>query len=382
MSRKICVITGTRADYGILYPVMKAIEGSGKAKLFVIATSMHLMKEFGHTVDQIKRDGFKIYEKVDVSYKDDTGQAMAYSIGQSVCAFSKTFQRLKPDVVMLLGDRGEMLAAAIAASYMNIPVTHIHGGEISGHVDGIVRHALTKLSHLHFAATKEARQRIIRLGEEPWRVKVTGAPALDRILNGHATSKKELVKKYKLDLSKPLAILLQHPLSSNIVDASKQIVESVAAVTDLKIPTVILYPNADAGGRAMIKSLSKFKDHPLLKHFKSISQEDYFGLLRIASVLVGNSSSGIIEAASFRLGVVNVGDRQKGRQHASNVLDARHDREDIKKAVRKVLNDTQFKKRLARCQNIYGDGKAAQRIVGFLTSVSLDGRLLTKQITY
>ena len=208
MKRKICVITGTRADYGILYPVMKKIRASGKLELYVVATGMHLMKEFGYTVREIEKDGFKIYAKVDISYKEDIGQAMAFSVGKAVSMFSKVFGKLKPAMVMVMGDRGEMLAAAIAANYMNIPVAHIHGGEISGHVDGVVRHAITKLAHIHFPATQKAKKRILNLGEEPGRVFVAGAPALDSILNG----KFELTKKYPIAVNKPFVLLVQHPV--------------------------------------------------------------------------------------------------------------------------------------------------------------------------
>jgi len=183
MSRKICVITGTRADYGILFPVMKAIESAAGLSLQVIVTSMHLMKEFGHTFKEIEKDGFKISAKVDISYQEDTGLAMADSVGRAVSGLAKEFDRLDPDIVVVLGDRGEMMAAAIAANYLNIPVAHIHGGEVSGHIDGVLRHAITKLAHIHFPVTKNAGERIIKLGESPNRVFVTGAPALDRILD-------------------------------------------------------------------------------------------------------------------------------------------------------------------------------------------------------
>ena len=201
MKQKICVITGTRADYGILYPVMKAIKASKDLELYVVATGMHLMPEFGYTLKEIEKDGFQVYKKVDSSYKEDTGEAMADSLGKTLSAFAKTFNSLKPSIVLVLGDRGEMLAAAVAANYLNIPVAHIHGGEVSGHVDGLLRHAITKLSHIHFPATEGSKKRIIKLGEESWRIFVAGAPALDRILNEKLPTAIELAKKY--DIIKP-----------------------------------------------------------------------------------------------------------------------------------------------------------------------------------
>lgn len=382
MRRKICLITGSRADYGILNPVMKEIKDSRRLRLYIIATCMHLMKEFGYTVKEIEKDGFDIYRKINISYKEDTDKAMAFSIGRAVSLFSKTLSSLRPDMVLVLGDRGEMLAASIAANYLNIPVAHIHGGEVSGHVDGILRHAITKLSHIHFPATKNAEKRILKLGEDPRKVFVSGAPSVDRILNRSLPSKNKLLKKYNLIDSEPIVILIQHPILNQIKETERQIRISLEVIKALRLQTLIIYPNSDAGGRGMIGVIKRYEKLPFVQAFKSIPHEDYLGLMKIASVLVGNSSSGIVEAQSFKLPVVNIGIRQQGRERGINVIDVSHDKDAIRKAIKKALYDKKFRKKLSSCKNPYGDGHASERIVNVLSSIKIDNKLLEKQISY
>jgi UDP-N-acetylglucosamine 2-epimerase (non-hydrolysing)/GDP/UDP-N,N'-diacetylbacillosamine 2-epimerase (hydrolysing) len=377
MSRKICVITGTRADYGILSPVMNEIKSTPGLKLSLVVTGMHLMKEFGYTIREIKKDGFKICEKVGISYKEDTPEAVANSIGLAISKFSKVFAKIKPDIILTLGDRGEMLAAAIVGNYMNIPVAHIHGGEISGHVDGVLRHAITKISHIHFPATKNSRERILSLGEDHWRIFVAGAPALDKILKMNYSSKKELHKKYNLEEGEKLILVLQHPVSTQVKVAAGQMKNTMEAVSYFKLPAIVIYPNADAGGRKMISVINKYKKYHFIKVCKSLPHKDYLGLLRIATVLVGNSSSGIIEALCFNLPVVNIGIRQEGRERGANIIDAQSDKKKIIKAINKALH-TKIKK----YKNPYGNGQASRRIAKVLAAIKLDKKLLEKRITY
>ncbi|MDD5618348.1 MAG: UDP-N-acetylglucosamine 2-epimerase [Candidatus Omnitrophica bacterium] len=382
MKRKICVITGSRADYGIFVPVMRAIQKSKSLKLYIIATCMHLMKEFGYTAREIEKDGFDICEKVNILCNKDSGQAMAFSIGKAVSSLSRSFERIKPDIVVVLGDRGEMLAAAIAANYMNIPVAHIHGGEISGHVDGVIRHAITKLSHIHFAATQRAKEIILKLGEQRWRVFNVGAPALDCILSEPLPSKEYLFDKFELDIKKPLALFIQHPVSTGMGSSIKVLRNTLNIIKSLGLQTIVFYPNADAGGRMMIKIINKFKKHHFIKIFKSIPHKNYLGLLKSASVLIGNSSSGIIEAPSFKLPVVNIGERQIGRQRSINVIDVSCAKNAIKNAIIKALYDNKFRKKVKLCKNPYGNGKASKRITEVISSIKLNENLLKKQITY
>lgn len=382
MKRKICVVTGSRADYGILYSVMKTIERSSGFKLYIIATCMHLMKEFGYTVKEIEKDGFHIYEKINISYREDSGEAIAGSIGKAVSKFSRAFYRLSPDIVVILGDRGEMLAASIAANYLNIPVAHIHGGEVSGHVDGLLRHAITKLSHIHFPATKKSADRIMNLGEESWRIFKAGAPALDRIKKARLPDKNKLFKKYNLAGNEHLIILVQHPVSSQVKDAGRQIKITLEALKTLKIQTLLIYPNADGGSRKMIEVIKKYESLSFIRSFKSIPHEDYLGLLKFASLLVGNSSSALIEAPSFGLPAINIGIRQEGREHGRNIINIGHDKRLIIKAVKKAIYNRRFKASVKRFKNLYGDGRACERIAKVLSRIKLDKRLLEKRITY
>ncbi len=379
MKRKICVITGTRADYGILQPVMQAIKDSNKLQLQVVATGMHLMKEFGYTIKEIK---FRISAKVNISYQEDSNLAMADSLGRAVSRLAKAFSQLKPAVVIVMGDRAEMFAAAIAANYLNIPVAHIHGGELSGHIDGVVRHAITKLAHIHFPATDNSKKRILALGEEPWRVQTVGAPALDTILNQQLPDRLTLYRKYGLTSTEPFILMAQHSVTGEEHIAGQQIAKTLRAIKRLKIRAIIIYPNADAGGRAMIKEIKKFDYLSTVKSFVSLPNKDYLGLMKLATVQIGNSSSGLIEAPSFGLPVVNIGRRQMGRERGVNVIDVDNDQQKILAALRKAIGNRKFRQKVKLTKNHYGDGQASQRIVACLAKIKINDDLLNKQMTY
>jgi GDP/UDP-N,N'-diacetylbacillosamine 2-epimerase (hydrolysing) len=380
--RKIAVITGTRADYGILKSVLKEIEANKELQLSLIVSGMHLSSEFGYTVGEIEKDGFKIAAKIAALHREDTRASMAKSLGECLSGTAEALEKIDPHILLVLGDRGEMLASAVAATYMGIPIAHIHGGDISGNVDEPVRHTITKLAHIHFAATRESAKRIKRMGEEPWRIHVVGAPGLDPIQNGKVTELKEIAAKYRLDSSKPVLLVLQHSIVTEAEDAASQIRQTLGAIKELKFQTVLIYPNADAGSRRMIKVIKEYEKCQFLRTFKSISHEDYLGLMRLVSVMVGNSSSGIIEAPSFGLPVVNIGTRQIGRQRAENVIDVGYDRDEIAKAVKKALFDQEFREKVKHCKNPYGDGKAGKRIVKVLSEIELGKKLLEKRMMY
>lgn len=379
--RKICFITGTRADYGLLVPVMSLVEKSNKLDLCLIVTGMHLLKEYGHTFKEIKKDNFKVY-KINIDSKQKNQAPMGEIIGREIIEFSQKLMGLKPDLVVVLGDRGEMLAMAIAANYQNIPVVHIHGGEISGHVDGIVRHAITKLAHLHFAATSEARKRIINMGEEPWRVITSGAPGLDAIFKMKTPSKQEIYNIYKIDKNKPLIIVVQHPVLKEKDEATKQITATLKAILKYKCQVVIIYPNSDVGSDRIIKEIERYREHPLVQIYRSIPRQDYLGLLKIADVLVGNSSSGIIEAASFKLPVIDIGTRQESRQRGTNVLHTGYNEKEISEILNKILSrDKLLMSKLQKVRNPYNKGDASHRIVQVLQKVDIS-KLLAKKMTY
>jgi GDP/UDP-N,N'-diacetylbacillosamine 2-epimerase (hydrolysing) len=378
--RKIAVVTGTRADYGIFKSILKNISLNPRMELSLIVVGMHLSDEFGYTLKEIEKDGFPIGAKIKILQVDDTRLAMAQSVGKAIAEISTKLLEINPDVLVVLGDRGEMLAGAVAATYLGIPIAHVHGGEISGNVDEPVRHAITKLSHIHFAATAESAQRIIKMGEESWRVQVVGAPGLDYILNDALVDVSQMAQKYQLNLKQPLILMVQHSVVSEAEEASNQILQTLEAIKELGYQTVIIYPNADAGGRRMIDVIKKYENLPFIKAFESLPHEDYLVLMKVACVMVGNSSSGIIEAPSFGLPVVNIGSRQMGRQRAGNVVDVGYVKEDIVKEVQKIIQLSNKHERSSA--SLYGDGRAGERIAKILNNIKIDEKLIIKRMAY
>jgi UDP-hydrolysing UDP-N-acetyl-D-glucosamine 2-epimerase len=364
--KKILYISGTRADYGLMRGVLRRIDESPDMTLEVIATGMHLMPEFGNSVEEIAADGFTIH-RLPVIHEEDTRESMAVFIGNIVGALTEIVRKIRPDLILLLGDRGEMLAGAIVGNYAGIPVAHIHGGEVTSTVDEPVRHAITKLTHIHLPATRRSAQRIIRMGEDPARVHVVGAPGLEPILAGAYTSKNELCRKYRIQPDIPLVLVVQHPVSAEIVDAGRQMQATLEAVSGLPVQALVVYPNADAGGRQMIGVIEEVsKKYPRIQCHRNLPHDDYLGLLKIASVLVGNSSSGIIEAPSFHLPVVNIGSRQEGRERAGNIIETGYSEPEIATAIGKALYDQDFRHKVKRCRNPYGKGNSSQKIVDVL----------------
>jgi UDP-hydrolysing UDP-N-acetyl-D-glucosamine 2-epimerase len=285
-------------------------------------------------------------------------------------------------MILVLGDRAEMLGGAIVGTYLNIPIIHIHGGEITSTVDEHVRHAITKLAHVHLAATQKSADRIIKMGENPKNVYLVGAPGLDEIVDGEFTSPKILAQKYQLNLTAPLLLVIQHPVSGELDMAPAQILETLGAIIEEKYQTVVIYPNADAGGRQMIEIIQSYENHPFIHTFKSISHQDYLGLLKISSVLLGNSSSGIIEAASLHIPVINIGSRQNGREHATNVIHVNYNKDEIRKAINRGLYDKRFLSEVKKCSNPYGNGRASDKIIKVLSKIKPQKDLLQKRMMY
>jgi UDP-hydrolysing UDP-N-acetyl-D-glucosamine 2-epimerase len=304
---------------------------------------------------------------------------MVNFLGEFILKLAENIKDIKPDIILILGDRAEMLAAAIVGAYLMIPVAHIHGGDVSSTVDETVRHAITKLSHVHLAATKKAAKRIIKMGEGSWRVHRVGAPGLDKILSKDLISKNEISKKYNLDVSRPVLLVVQHPVTAEVEDAQRQIRETMEAIRELGYQAVVIYPNADTGGRRMIEVIRRYGKRPFIKIYKSIPHEDYLGLMKISSAMIGNSSSGIIEAPSFHLAAVNIGTRQEGRERAKNIIDVDYSKNKIKSAIIKALYDKKFKEKVKRCKSPYGEGKAGERIAVILSGLKINGRLLQKR---
>jgi GDP/UDP-N,N'-diacetylbacillosamine 2-epimerase (hydrolysing) len=380
MKRRIGVVTVARSDYGIYFPILKKIQQDPDLELVLIVGGMHLSPEFGSTVNVLEADGFKAAAKVEMLLSSDSPEGVAKSVGIGVIGFAQAYSQLKPDLLLLLGDRFEMLAAAVAAVPFKIPMAHIHGGESTeGLIDEAIRHSITKMSHIHFASTEAHAARIRQLGEEPWRVTVSGAPSLDNLKSMKLLSAQELERQHGLDLSKPPLLVTYHPVTLDFENTEHQITELMAALKASGLPLIFTFPNADASGRKIIEMIQAFvKEMPQARITVNLGTEGYFSLMSHTGAMVGNSSSGIVEAASFKLPVVNIGDRQRGRFHAENVIDSGYSRDQILSAIKKATSP-EFRKTLEKLVNPYGDGQAADRIVAGLKNATLDSNLLLKR---
>lgn len=381
MTRKILYVTGTRADYGLMRPVLSAIDKSPEFSLEIVATGMHLMPEFGSSIAEITADGFTLH-RIDAVIGHDTRDAMSSYIGRVIVGLTDSVRKIRPDLILLLGDRAEMLAGAIVGTYIGVPVAHIHGGEITSTVDEPVRHAITRLAHIHLAATRKSAERIVRMGEDPSQVFVVGAPGLDSIIAGTYTRPDALYEKYGFDPASPIIVCVQHPVSGETGEAPAQMRETLEALVSLRYQTIVTYPNADAGGREMIRTIALYERYPFIRIYRNLPHDDYLGLLRIASVLVGNSSSGIIETPSFHVPAVNIGSRQAGRERACNVIDAGYDSTDIAAAIRTALFDESFRRQVSACTNPYGDGSATKNILRVLTGINYKEFNIQKRLQY
>ncbi|OGF64188.1 UDP-N-acetyl-D-glucosamine 2-epimerase, UDP-hydrolysing [Candidatus Giovannonibacteria bacterium RIFCSPHIGHO2_01_FULL_45_24] len=379
--RKIAYVSGTRADFGLMTPVLRAIQKSRKLKLELYATGMHLMPRFGRTFDEVKKQ-FPAALAVPAIFSSDDRTGMARFAGDFLKKIAAIFEKRMPDIVLILGDRVEMLLTAAAALYLGVPVAHIHGGEKTLTVDEVARHAITKIAHIHFAATKESAERIRKMGEEPCRTHIVGAPALDVILNEKLPTRAELFKKLGLNPEEKIILITQYSVNEEFNDAGRQIKETLAAVKSFGLSVVAIYPNADPGGREIIKVIEKERKNPLFRIFKGLGHKDFLALEREAAVWVGNSSAAMIESSSFKTPVVNIGARQRGRQRGGNVIDVGYSRAEIKKAIAKSLYDKKYLAGFKKIKNPWGDGKTGQRVAKILEDLEINQKLLTKQIAY
>ena len=379
MKRKITYITGTRADYGRMIPTLRMLKNDSNFELSIIATGMHLLQDYGYTVEDIEND-FGVTNKIDMMLASDTNAAMAKSLGIGIVGITQVLEEKQPDIILLLGDRGEMLAGAIAGAHLNIPVAHIGGGQTTGGstIDESIRHAITKFSHIHFVATKSHAKRLCSMGEKPENVHVVGAPDLDAISNLKLSYPSEIAKKYGLNLSKPIILFIQHPTTTTPLDNENNFKISMDAITELNYQTIVIYPNSDAGNRSGIEIIKRCDVLPFIKSYKNIPYIDFLNLMSIASVMVGNSSSGIIEAPSFKLPVVNIGNRQQYRDRAINIIDVGHNRIKIKKAIECAISDD-FKVKIKNCENLYGDGNTYKKISKILSKVEISLEILKKK---
>lgn len=377
------MVTGSRGEYGYIRPIAREIEKfPGELDYSVVLTNLHLLPAFGFSAEEVEKDGLKVADRIYMALDGYTPASMAKSLGVFLMGISDTLHRVRPAMVLLAGDRGEQLMTAIAASHMNIPVAHVQAGELSGHIDGTTRHAIARFTHLHFAASPDAAERLWRMGEQRFRIHLTGAPQLDELVNGQYAKASEIAALFRLDLKRPVILLVQHPVSEEYEKTAEEIRETLEAICPLEMQTVAVFPNNDAGNAEIRRLLEQYR-RPHMRVERNLPRALYAGLMSVASMIVGNSSSALIEAPCFGLPAVNVGTRQRGRERGANVLDAECERGAIRAAAERAL-DPAFRKALAEsCENPYlGDGHVAERIVEILRSVPIDANLLQKQITY
>jgi len=378
--RTIGVVSVSRSDYGLYVPVLREIERREELELALLVAGSHLSQEFGATALVIEADGFPIAERIETLLSSDTPEGVAKSMGLGLLGFAQAFARQRPDLVLVLGDRFEMHAAALAALPFAIPVAHIHGGELTqGAIDDALRHSMTKLSHLHFVATEESRQRVLQMGEEPWRVVLSGSPAIDQIRSTELLSPALLRERFGLRLPRRFLLVTYHPVTLEYAQADWQIRQLLEAVQGSGLPAVFTAPNQDTNGRVIRQYIESYvRQHPESQLVTNFGSQGYLSLMALASAMVGNSSSGIIEAGSFELPVVNVGTRQEGRLRGRHVLDVNYTSEEIRAGIERALG-AETRETMRGMLNPYGVGRAAELIVERLAEVELDDRLLRKR---
>ena len=380
MSRRhVCVWSGKRGGYGALAPTMKTIANHPAMRLSVVVTDQHLYDRFGRTIEEVQEE-FEIAAAIDMEQQGDTSRERGRAIGTCLVKSVDVLADLAPDVLLVIGDRGEVLAACIAAHNLRIPIAHVQGGDVSGTLDDSVRHAVTKLAHVHFPSTEMAARRLVAMGEEPWRVHVVGVPHLDQVFLGKTTCADELRARYQLPGADPFLLVLQHSDSADAAHSRAQMAETVQAVRSLGLRTLFVYPCSDQGFEGIIAEIESVRDAPGVTVHKNLPAADFIGLQAIAGCLVGNSSAGLIEAPYFGLPAVNVGARQRGRDHVGNVLHVPYDHGQIRAAIVKALHDVEFRASCRTLRPPFGDGTAYERMSRVLATVDLNERLLDKRI--
>ena len=382
MSRKICVIVNSRANYGRIKSVLSAIEAHHDTELCLVVGASALLYRFGNVQEVIKHDGFDISSTVYSIVEGENPTTMAKSTGMGIIELATQFENLKPDIVVTVADRFETLATAVAACYMNIPVAHTQGGEVTGSIDESVRHAVTKLSHIHFPATKLAADYLVRMGEDPSTIHNTGCPSIDILNQIDLSLPENIFTSYKgvgvgIDAKKPYVVVLQHPVTTEYGEGFNQINETLAAIQNLNMQAVWLWPNIDAGSDDVSKGLRTYREKTesnKIHFYRNFAVEDYAKIINNAGCVIGNSSSAIREGAFLGIPAVNIGTRQSGREHGPNIIHTSYDHEEIYKAVKHQLTHDRYPS-----SNIFGDGNAGKRIVDVLSKCELN---IKKQLHY
>jgi UDP-hydrolysing UDP-N-acetyl-D-glucosamine 2-epimerase len=389
-SRKIAVFTGNRAEYGLQMPILRALADDPRLDYRLLVSGAHLKDGFGRTLAEIEKDGFEVHHQVHIDMPTDTLQATAYAIGSGVVSLSAVLGAERPDFLVVYADRFESFAAVIAGTQMAIPTAHVEGGDYTegGALDDSVRHAMTKLAHLHFTTNEQASERIRRMGEEPWRVHNVGFPALDLVSAGLFAPPEEVYRRFGLDPGRPILIFTQHSVATEFDQAATQVRPSLEALghaaREWGCQVIITYPNDDAGGRRIVAELQQLDTDsvPSIQVHRSLGRFFYHGVLNVAAACLGNSSSGIKETPAFRCACIDIGPRQRGRLRADNVIETTYDTAAIRAAIDRVLHDQTFQAQVRRCSNPYGAGNAGPTIANVLAETPITPRLIQKQMTY
>jgi UDP-hydrolysing UDP-N-acetyl-D-glucosamine 2-epimerase len=388
------VFTGSRAEYGLQFPVLQAIASDQRLEYFLLVSGAHLQAEFGGTLAEIEADGFQIYREVDINLDGDSVLATTQAIGAGILSLSPILDELKPDFLIVYGDRYESYSAVTVGSQMSIPVAHIEGGDYTegGALDDSLRHAMTKLAHIHFTTNEQAAERVLRLGEEPWRIHNVGLPALDLVAAGSFASPEEVQTTLQIDPSRPVILFCQHSVASELDQTENQVKASLEALKTLAHQgnqIIITYPNNDAGGRRIIQQITNLESEKLsnISVHRSLGRHLFHGTLNVIGRIgrgacVGNSSAGIKEAPAFGCPTVNIGSRQNGRLRSTNVIDVPYDTESIVQATQSCIEDEQVRSACQHCVNPYGQGNAGAKIAEILATVTTDANLLQKKMTY
>lgn len=390
--RRVGVFTGNRAEYGLQYPILRAIEADPRLEPLLLAGGAHLDSDFGATIAEIEADGFLVHRTVEMRMDRDTLFATAQAIGSGILSLSAILDDIRPDLMVVYGDRYEAFAAMITATQMNVPTAHVEGGDYTegGALDDSVRHAMTKLAHLHFATNAQAAERILRLGEEPWRVFVVGQPSLDLVAEGRFASPELVVKDLGLDPDRPVVLFCQHSVTTEYEEAREQVRPSIEALRGLAADgyqVIVTYPNNDAGGRRIVEEISQLRGVPGVQIHESLGRFRFHGVLNLIGrygrgCFAGNSSAGIKETPAFGCPAVNIGPRQQGRLRGSNVIDVPYLADSIRTAIVRCVEDEALRERCRTGENPYGAGNAGPRIAEVLATVSITGDLLRKKMTY
>ena len=378
--KKILIITERRADFSRFKPIIKLIQKDKKLDYQLIVTGLHLVKKYGYTINEINKDKFKIFSKFkmfDNEYfiKND-GAEMVRAIGKVFLNISHLLKKAKPDLILSGFDIAANFAISVAGAHMNIPVAHIQGGEVSGTIDESIRHATSKFSNFHFTANKETKNRLIKLGEIPKNIFPVGCPSIDALLSENLINKKLIKKKFKIDLDETFLLVIQHPVTSE-QDTLSQINKTLSVIKNSKMQHLVVFPNNDSGSKKILQEIKKTN----LNYVPTLTLSEYRTLLSGKMILLGNSSSGIHEAASFKVPVINIGSRQSGRYKPINVINVNYDKKEIEKAIKKVKSQS-FYKKIKNIKNPYGDGKSALKIIQIIKKLNLKNFDTQKKLTY